>query len=61
MVFDMTKREKLIQRLRCPKIASCPFELRETTCSKCQKTVKEEAADELERMEKQSCIAEGVE
>mgnify|MGYP001655371100 CR=1 FL=1 len=51
----------MIQRLRCPKIASCPFELRETTCSKCQKTVKEEAADELERMEKQSCIAEGVE
>ena len=51
----------MIQRLRCPKIDSCPFELRETMCSKCQKTVKEEAADELERMEKQSCIAEGVE
>ena len=51
----------MIQRLRCPKIDSCPFELRETMCSKCQKTVKEEAADELKRMEKQFCISEGVE
>lgn len=41
----------LIDRLRCPGIRECPFGAGEARCSSCRRTVQEEAADALARLE----------
>lgn len=43
--------KELLDRLRCPGIDACPLQDTRTTCTECQKTVKKEAAEVIEKLE----------
>ena len=42
--------KELLDRLRCPGIDACPLAQTRTTCTECQKTVKKEAAEVIEKL-----------
>lgn len=42
--------KELLDRLRCPGIDACPLQDTRTTCTECQKTVKKEAAEVIEKL-----------
>lgn len=42
--------KELLDRLRCPGIDACPLAQTRTTCTQCQKTVKKEAAEVIEKL-----------
>ena len=42
--------EKLIERLKCPEIYSCPIDGEYPSCTACQRRIAQEAADALARL-----------
>ena len=44
--------EKLVDRLRCPNIQSCPVNKNKLTCRKCQKNAVQEAAEAITKLMK---------
>lgn len=43
--------EKLVDRLRCPNMHSCPMDKSKISCRKCQKDAIKEAADAIDKLE----------
>ena len=51
--------KELLDRLRCPGIDACPLQDTRTTCTECQKTVKKEAAEVIEKLSNGAGNAQG--
>ena len=56
------KIKELIDRLRCPKIQSCPVDTNKLPCSQCRKSLHNDAAEALENLDAQldACVAEDI-
>ena len=56
------KIKELIDRLRCPKIQSCPVDTNRLSCSQCRKSLHNDAAEALENLDAQldACVAEDI-
>ena len=56
------KIKELIDRLRCPKIQSCPVDTNRLSCSQCRKSLHNDAAEALENLDAQldDCVAEDI-
>ena len=46
------KIKELIDRLRCPKIQSCPVDTNRLSCSQCRKSLHNDAAEALENLDR---------
>ena len=54
--------KELIDRLRCPKIQSCPVGTDKLPCNKCRTSLHNDAAEALENLDAQldACVAEDI-